>query len=116
VPAVRRLLAAASGARLCFGEPVSTAGRTVIPVARVRGGVTGGRHGRGGLNAAPVGFIELGPEGSRFEAIPDPGGAVIAVLRAGGAVAVAGGALVAARVVRRRQRALRPSRRRLLPR
>jgi hypothetical protein len=114
---VRRLLTAASGARLCFGEPVSAAGRTVIPVARVRGGLGGGRDGgRGGLNAAPVGFIEVGPEGSRFEAIPDPRGAAIAALRAGAALAVAGGALAAARVVRRRPAALLRSRRRLLRR
>jgi hypothetical protein len=114
---MRRLLTAASGARLCFGEPVSTAGRTVIPVARVRGGAGGGRDGGGGgFNAAPVGFIELGPEGSRFEAIPDPRGAAVAALRAGAALAAAGGALAAARVVRRRQGALLRSRRRLLPR
>jgi hypothetical protein len=114
---MRRLLAAASGARLCFGEPVSAAGRTVIPVARVRGGAGGGRDGGGGgFNATPVGFIEVGPEGTRFEAIPGPRATAIAALRAGGAVAVAGGALAAARAVRRRQGALRPSRRRLLPR
>jgi hypothetical protein len=113
---MRRLLAAATGARLCFGEPVSAGGRTVIPVARVRGGVAGGRHGGGGLNAAPVGFIEVGPEGSRFEAIPDPRAAAVAALRAGATVAVAAGALAAARVLRRRPTALLRSRRRLLPR
>jgi hypothetical protein len=110
---MRRLLTAASGARLCFGEPVSAGGRTVIPVARVRGGA--GRRG-GGVDAAPVGFIEVGPDGSRFEAIPDPRGATIAAVRAGAALAVAGGALAAARVVRRRPGALLRSRRRLLPR
>jgi hypothetical protein len=104
---------AASGARLCFGEPVSTGGRTVIPVARVRGGAGGGG---GGFDAAPVGFIEVGPDGSRFEAIPDPRGAALAALRAGAALAATGGALAAARVVRRRRAALPRSRRRLLPR
>ena len=34
--ASRKLLAAARGARLCYGEPVHVEGRTVIPVARVR--------------------------------------------------------------------------------
>jgi hypothetical protein len=104
---------AASGARLCFGEPVSTGGRTVIPVARVRGGAGGGG---GGFDAAPVGFIEVGPDGSRFEAIPDPRGAALAALRTGAALAATGGALAAALFVRRRRAALPRSRRRLLPR
>jgi hypothetical protein len=114
---MRRLLTAASGARLCFGEPVSAGGRTVITVARVRGGAGGGLGGGGGsFDAAPVGFIEVGPDGSRFEAIPDPRGAAIAAVRAAVALAVAGGALAAAGAVRRRQGALLRSRRRLLPR
>jgi hypothetical protein len=60
--------------------------RVVIPVARVSaaggGGWGAGRDpdgsggdgggGGGTLEAAPVGFIDIGPEGARFEAIPDP--------------------------------------------
>jgi hypothetical protein len=35
--------------------------------------VTGGGGGGGGsFTAHPVGFIDVGPEGARFEAIPDP--------------------------------------------
>ena len=58
--ASRKLLAAARGARLCYGEPVHVDGRTVIPVARVRAaGGMGQRGGGGRLDAVPVGFIEV---------------------------------------------------------
>ena len=71
------------GARLCYGDPVTAEGRTVIPVARVsaRGGLgfgsgsgTGEGEGGGGggkLNATPVGFIEVTADGTRFVAIDD---------------------------------------------
>jgi uncharacterized spore protein YtfJ len=86
VPALRRLAARLSGARLCFGKPVEAAGRVVIPVASLRtaggGGFgrgqqaqSGGDVGGGGggmLEARPIGFIEIGPNGSRFEAISEP--------------------------------------------
>ncbi len=83
---VRRLIDAATGAKLCYGEPVRAGERVVVPVARV-GAVGGWGYGRGGepdgdggvghggggtLEARPVGFIEIGPDGARFEAIPDP--------------------------------------------
>ena len=68
--ATRKLLAAARGARLCYGEPVHVEGRTVIPVARVRAaGGMGQRGGGGRLDAVPVGFIEVSQAGARFEAI-----------------------------------------------
>jgi hypothetical protein len=48
----RKLLAAARGARLCYGDPVQVEGRTVIPVARVRAaGGLGERGGGGRLDA-----------------------------------------------------------------
>jgi hypothetical protein len=83
----------ATGARLCYGEPVEADGRTVIPVASVEaaggGGwgragnrpegdveATGGEGKGGGLggwvSATPVGFIEIGPDGTRFRRIIDP--------------------------------------------
>lgn len=74
---VRRI----GGARLCYGEPIREGGRTIIPVARVRavGGAGWGRRrdedgggGGGSLDAFPLGFIDLGPEGARFEPIEDP--------------------------------------------
>src|SRR3954452_16176712 len=83
----------ATGARLCYGEPVEADGRTVIPVASVEAAGGGGwgsadagqessesddpdepgqskGQGAGGglggwVSATPVGFIEIGPEGTR---------------------------------------------------
>jgi hypothetical protein len=84
---VRKLVASLAGARLCYGEPVRSGERVVIPVSRVSGAGGGGfgggsdpekqswgdGGGGGGMfEAAPVGFIDIGPEGARFEAIPDP--------------------------------------------
>jgi hypothetical protein len=93
--ATRKLLAAARGARLCYGEPVHVEGRTVIPVARVRAAGGMGEWGGGGrLDAVPIGFIE----------ISEAGGAALT-------------ALAAAAVLRRPRRGLgRPPRRRSLTR
>jgi hypothetical protein len=119
--ATRKLLAAARGARLCYGEPVHVEGRTVIPVARVRAAGGLGQHGGGGrLDAVPVGFIEVSAGGARFEAIGRPASGARA-LTAGGAALTAGGAaltaLAAAVAFRRPRGALgRPPRRRSLPR
>jgi hypothetical protein len=112
--ATRKLLAAARGARLCYGEPVHVEGRTVIPVARVRAaGGLGQRAGGGRLDAVPVGFIEVSASGARFEPFDRTGNGARA-LAAGGA-ALTG--LVAAAVLRRPRRGLpRPPRRRSLPR
>jgi hypothetical protein len=112
--ATRKLLAAARGARLCYGEPLHVEGRTVIPVARVRAaGGLGQRGGGGRLDAVPVGFIEVSASGARFEPF-DRGGNGARALAAGGA-AVTG--LVAAAVLRRPRRGLpRPQRRLSLPR
>jgi hypothetical protein len=112
--ATRKLLAAARGARLCYGEPVHVGGRTVIPVARVRAaGGMGQRGGGGRLDAVPVGFIEVSEAGARFEAIGQPPSGLRA-LAAGGAALTA---LAAAAALRRPRRGLgRPPRRRSLPR
>jgi hypothetical protein len=113
--AARKVLAAARGARLCYGEPVQVDGRTVIPVARVRAvGGMGKGGGGGGLNAEPVGFIEVAADGTRFERIEQP--RIGARALATGGAAIAG--LVAAAALRRpRRRGLpRPPRRRSLPR
>ncbi len=53
-------------ASLCYGKPVREDGRTIIPVARVH------RAHDGSLDAIPRGYIEVGPEGTRFQAIDDP--------------------------------------------
>jgi hypothetical protein len=112
--ATRKLLAAARGARLCYGEPVHVEGRTVIPVARVRAaGGLGQRGGGGRLDAVPVGFIEVSQAGARFESISGPG-ALPRGVAAGGAALTA---LAAAAVLRRPRRGLgRPPRRRSLTR
>ena len=79
---LRGLLDAITGARLCYGEPVTAANRTVIPVARVRAfggggwgdGADQGRGGGGGgtVDGRPVGFIELDDLGARYHPIQDP--------------------------------------------
>ena len=112
--ATRKLLAAARGARLCYGDPLHVDGRTVITVARVSAaGDLGRRASSGRIDAVPVGFIEVSAAGTRFEAIGGsaPGARQLA---AAGAAATA---LVAAAIVKLPRRALpRSQRQRLLPR
>jgi uncharacterized spore protein YtfJ len=121
LPPAQRALARLTGARLCFGRPVEAEGRTVIGVASVRtaGGWGFGNEpsrgsgggGGGALDARPVGFIEIGPDGTRFEPIDD--GRAALRLIAAGSVAV----LVLGRVLTRRRRRASldagPARRRL---
>ena len=105
---LRRVLDRATGAHLCYGEPVRAGERTVIPVARVtatggwgfgRGGDGSGHGGGGYLDARPVGFIEVGPEGARYAPIPDPD-QLVRTLRAGAAALVT---LSGAAALRRRR-------------
>jgi uncharacterized spore protein YtfJ len=108
LPPAQRALARLTGARLCFGRPVELKDRTVIPVASVRtaggwgfgndGPGSGSGGGGGALDARPVGFIEIGPEGTRFERIDDGRMALRAL--AAGSIAV----LVIGRVMARRRR------------
>ena len=83
--ALERLIDRATGARICFGEPVQVGATAVIPVSRVRvyggfgfgrdeGEAKGGEGGGGGgyVDAQPLGFIELRSDGSRYQAIDDP--------------------------------------------
>jgi len=109
LPPLQRAIVRATGARLCFGAPVELGKRTVIPVASLRtaGGwgfgndpQSGDRLGGGGggaIDARPVGFIEITPDGARFQRIYDGRMALRAL--AVGSLAV----LVAGRVVRRRR-------------
>jgi uncharacterized spore protein YtfJ len=110
LPGVRKLVARLGGAKLCYGSPVQAHGHTVIPVASVRaaGGMGFGRSagltpegepadlgngggGGGALEARPIGFIEIGPHGARYESIEDgraalgalAGGLVLLVLTRG---------------------------------
>jgi uncharacterized spore protein YtfJ len=110
VPPAIKLLARLTGARLCFGDAVAAGERTVIPVASLRtagGGGFGsgpptapgeGGGGGGAIDARPVGFIEIGPEGTRFERIDDGRAALRAI--AAGSIAL----LLAGRVLSRRRR------------
>ena len=79
--AVRRL----TGAGVCFGKPVEAHGHTVVPVASLRtfggfgfgrgagdasgAGDSDGGGGGGFANARPVGFVDIGPDGVRYEPI-----------------------------------------------
>jgi uncharacterized spore protein YtfJ len=110
--ALRSLVDRLSGARLCYGEPVRHEDRTVIPVARVRasggGGWGGGDDSTGGggggsLDAKPIGFIEIGPTGTRFEAIADPEATGRAIKAGAAAVATVVTAVAGLRAVRGRK-------------
>jgi uncharacterized spore protein YtfJ len=108
---IRRL----TGARLVYGKPIEASGRTVVPVASLRmGGGLGfglgasdgadgkppgtGRGGGGGgaVDARPLGFIDIGPEGARFEPIDKTGRLTQAFGRAVSSGGVAGGAAAGA--------------------
>jgi uncharacterized spore protein YtfJ len=69
------------GAKSVFGEPISTNGKTIVPVAKVRYGFGGGSGrksqdneegfgGGGGFIGKPVGVIEITNEQTRFVPIP----------------------------------------------
>ena len=85
-------LGGTASASAVFGEPVEKGGVTIVPVARVRYGVGGGfgrgpgrkkkheesaedqvgyGHG-GGVQATPVGYIEIAGGGAEYKRIVDP--------------------------------------------
>ncbi len=107
--ALRTVVDRMQGARLCYGEPVTVEGRTVIPVARVsaRGGLGFGGDeadsggGGGKLAAAPVGYIEVTADGARFMPIDDGMGDARMVRAVSGAIGGLALMLAAARRVRR---------------
>ena len=94
-PVWQRALGRFTGARACYGKPIEAHGHVVIPVATLRtiGGLgigsdpalqtvspgpddppsgrgdQGGAGGGGYLSARPVGFIDIGPDGVRYEPI-----------------------------------------------
>ena len=122
---LRRLLTRLGGGRLVYGRPVRTGDRAVIPVSRVRlaGGFGFGQDaddegggGGGFVQARPAGFIEVGPEGARYQAIPRERGRAAGLAAAVAAGALAGSAVagtaVSARALRRLVRAGLPRARR----
>jgi uncharacterized spore protein YtfJ len=120
---VRGVISRIGGARLCYGEPIKVGERTVIPVARVRaaggGGfgsgaeheTDGGGGGGGLLDAMPMGFIDAGPEGARFEPIHDPDAPVRALKGGATALATLVTTVAGVRALRRRDRAQLSARR-----
>jgi hypothetical protein len=102
---VRRILRGIEGARLCYGEPLNVEGRTVITVARVRAAGAGLTDASaGGVDAAPLGFIEVTAGEARFHAIDDPERGLRALRAATGAATTLLGALAGARALARRRR------------
>jgi len=66
-----------AGAKTVYGDPVSAAGKTILPVAKIRYGFGGGggrrpdaqQHGGGGgggMVAKPVGVVEITESETRF--------------------------------------------------
>jgi uncharacterized spore protein YtfJ len=112
---LRRLNPRPGGARIVYGKPVRSGDITVIPVAKTRGGIgfgfgEGGREGEegigggggAGLEATPVGYVEITPQGTRFRRIVDVEGTLRGVGRA--AVGIA----LAISILRRGDRSWRP--------
>jgi uncharacterized spore protein YtfJ len=84
-------LGATAAASAVFGTPVESEGTTVIPVARVRWGVGGGSGsgkkddsegfgGGGGVQAAPVGYIDVRGGEASYRRINDPLRYIVALL------------------------------------
>jgi uncharacterized spore protein YtfJ len=109
---VDRLLGRAS-VDVVFGEPVTAGGVTVIPVARVAFGFgggagretgdgrrAGGSGGGGGVDARPLGFIEIRDGAATYTPIRDPWADVVLPL-AGLLAGIAAGRRV---ISRRRSR------------
>lgn len=102
----RRLLDRMSGARLCYGKPVTAGDLTVVPVARVRvaggfGGDDDGGGGGGAVEASPVGYIEVGADGASFRPIEDPDRALRVARSIAVTAAAALGAMAALRSLTR---------------
>ncbi len=104
---VAERLGANAGASAVFGPPVERGGVTVIPVARLRWGVGGGRgrdkrqHGEGfggagGVQAVPLGFIELREGTAKYRRVQDPLRLALALLLLPLSCALAGATMIGA--------------------
>ncbi len=74
--AMKQLIAALGAmpqASAIYGEPVSRDNVTVIPVARSRRRVRGGKRAGAVLDTVPVGCIEIRRQGARFVPIRSAG-------------------------------------------
>ena len=84
-----RSLVNQAGAKSVFADPISSEGRTIVPVAKVRCGFGGGSGkkpgekgeggGGGGFVSKPLGYIEVSAQGTRFVPIIDPWDVALAV-------------------------------------
>jgi hypothetical protein len=113
------------GGRLVYAKPLRIGERAVIPVSRVRvrGGFGFGQRaedgggGGGWPDARPAGFIDVGPDGARYEAIPREQGRAAAIAAGVAAGALAGtavaGTVLSARALTRLGRAALPTARRV---
>jgi hypothetical protein len=121
-----RLIGRLGGGRLVYGRPVKVGDRAVVPVSRVRlvggfgfGSQETGEDGGGGggiVDARPAGFIDVGPEGARYEAIPRDHRRLAAIAAGVGIGVLAGsvaGTAVSGRTLRRLARAAAPAARRV---
>lgn len=81
-----------ASAKAVYADPVQHDGVTVIPVAKLRWGFGGGsgrkqgkrgKGGGGGMQAAPLGYIEIKDGQTQFKPIRDPM-ALVPLVAAGG--------------------------------
>jgi uncharacterized spore protein YtfJ len=74
IQAMQDRLHSSGSVKSVYGEPISSAGRTIVPVARIGYGFGAGRGGReedgggagGGVGARPAGVFEISETGTRF--------------------------------------------------
>jgi|SRR4051794_34201542 uncharacterized spore protein YtfJ len=82
IEAIRDSMVSHTDVKMLYGEPITTQGKTIIPVAKVaygfgvgagnaRGQENAGGGGGGGVHAFPLGVIEITPERTRFISISD---------------------------------------------
>ena len=87
-------LAVSAHVRTVYGEPITSHGRTLIPVAKVGYGFAAGSGGRageqiggggggGGVGSMPTGYIEITDAGTRYVAISSHKKLLTAVLLSG---------------------------------
>jgi uncharacterized spore protein YtfJ len=85
-----RSLVNQAGARTVYADPISSDGRTIVPIAKVRCGFGGGPGkkpgekgegggGGGGFVSNPLGYIEVSAQGTRFVPIIDSRDVALAV-------------------------------------
>lgn len=93
VERIGHLIQSHASAKTVFADPVERDGITVIPVAKVKWGFGGGGLGfgrviserggaGGGVQSAPVGFIEIRDGGAQFRPIRDASDALVIAVAA----------------------------------